>query len=343
MKRRAVFLLVSVAVLCLFLVPLRYRATRSIERQACILGTIVEIRVSGFHDTAVARRAVDEALKEIRRIDEAFSMYKPGSTVSRINTLKVGVSLVVDDETLSLLERSRYWNGRSSGAFDITIKPLKELWVSAGKKGSLPGKDEIDNALAAVGQHAVIIDAELKTIRLAREGVAIDLGGIAKGYAVDRAIDILKRYGIGSAIVVAGGDLFCLGRRDVNHPWKLAIRDPVKKDHTVAEFTIEDRAVSTSGGYERFTEIGERRFSHIIDPKTGMPLEDGPASVTIIARRAIDSDALATGVSVLGVQRGMELVNELEGVDAVIITNEAGALRFHSTRGMKERYGLTKK
>ncbi len=309
------------------------------SRAESIMGTSVVISV--FNPEAnktIITRAVDEAFEEVRRIDILMSNYKEDSEVNKINKLKAGKEIEVSAETMEALTRSQEISRISNGAFDITVLPLMELWgfYGDGDRDGMPTADEIAEALKYVG-YTKIKFGKNNQVAKSEDGVKIDLGGIAKGYAIDKAVQKLKSYGIKSAMVEAGGDFFCLGMKPDRVDWKMAIQHPRDKDKAFAVLEVADCAVATSGDYENYDTINGKRYSHIIDPRTGFPKGDIPASVTVAAKDAATADGLATAVFVLGPEEGMKLVESLPDVEAVIISDEGGNIKSAVSSGLKDK------
>ena len=305
------------------------------KKTSLMMGTIVEISIAGGEDKDLIKKAFEDAFEEMSRIDRKFSAYKEDSDVSRINRLKPGEWLVVDDETFRLIEESVEYSKFTDGAFDITVKPLVDLWGFFAHQGHVPSKEEIARALENVGSDKLILDKANKGIALARDGVKIDLGGIAKGYATDMAIASLSRGGIRNAIVNSGGDMYCMGRKSALELWRVGIQHPRKKGRLIAEVSLEDAAINPSGDYENFFEVGGRRFCHIIDPRTGMPVGSVPSSATIIAGDSTRAQALAKVPMVLGAAvgaRGMEKRFAEEWI--VISEGPEGALAIQKSNGI---------
>lgn len=309
------------------------------SRAESIMGTNVIISVFDSEPSkATVKRAVDEAFKEVKRVDILMSNYKEDSEVSKINMLKLGESIKVSDETMEVLRRSQEISRISDGAFDITVLPLMELWGFYGEKSRdiKPTDSERAEALKYVGYTKIRLGRDNQVTK-SDEGVKIDLGGIAKGYAIDKAAQRLKFYGIKSAMIEAGGDFFCSGIRPDKKAWKIAIQHPRNKRKAVAIFEAADCAVATSGDYENYNIIEKKRYSHIIDPRTGFPKGDIPASVTVAAKDATTADALATAVFVLSPEEGMKLVEILPDVEAVIISDEGGNIKSAVSSGLKDK------
>lgn len=285
-----------------------------------IMGT--EVTVTLWHENvATSQAAIRAVMTEMRRIDSALSPYKPESDLSLLNKHAFAKPQVLSDELSVLIDKSLYYGAVSNGAFDITFASLAQFYDYREKKQ--PSRDQIKAALPAINYKWLAFDRRANTLRYLHEKVKIDLGGIAKGYAVDRGVAILQRQGIQHASVSAGGDSRVLGDRR-GRPWLVGIKNPrASKDdeeHAVIRVPLENTALSTSGDYERFfidEESGER-VHHIINPRTGKSAAD-VMSVTILGDHGLDTDPLSTTVFVLGVKKGLKLINTFSQFDAIII------------------------
>jgi thiamine biosynthesis lipoprotein len=274
----------------------------------------------------VAEAAVRAVEREMRRIDETLSPYKSGSELSRMNQRASAAPYAVSDELFRLLLQSKKISDLTGGAFDVTFSSVGYLYDY--RKGIKPDAATLEQHRPLVNYHALLLDPAKQTVRYAKQGVRVDLGGIAKGYAVDRCIAILRQMGVQHALVTAGGDSYALGD-NFGKLWRVGIKHPRQKDKLVTVLPVKDLAVSTSGDYERFfmDDKGER-IHHILNPKTGRPVH-GVQSVTILATNSTLADALSTSVFVLGVQRGMQLVESLPGV-SVIVVDDQGQVHYSS-------------
>jgi thiamine biosynthesis lipoprotein len=289
------------------------------------MGTTVTMTVLD-PDREHGLEAIEAAFDEMVRVDRLMSTHRPESEVSRLN--REG-RIAAGPELRFVLERARTISEATSGAFDVTISPLLELFArSFRERGGPPLETEIESDLRLVDYRLIV------TVRdsvILPAGMAISLGGIAKGYAVDLALAALAREGIKHALVNAGGDLGALGDR-AGVPWRIAVQDPRDSGSIVATISLMEQTVATSGDYERAFDP-EREWHHIIDPRTGLSATD-LISVTVTAASALDADALATAVFVLGAGEGLELVEGLDGVEAILVT--AGGTLLAST-GMDYR------
>jgi len=280
------------------------------RQKQVMMGTFVEV-------TSPDRRAAEIVFAEIKRIERILSKYDPASEVSRLNKNK---EVKAGPELLYVLERSRYFWRATDGAFDVTVAPLVDLWGFTDRDFREPSKKEIQKALAAVGMKKIIFKTGNPVVKFMLPETKIDLGAIAKGYAVDCAVAQLKKQGVTSCLINAGGDIYCLGVKS-GTPWQVAIQDPGKKGFQ-GQLALSDKAVATSGDYEQFFSVGGKRYSHILNPRTGYPVQARVASVTIVADDCLTADALATAAMVLGKKKTEKLLKGFAGVTATIIEHE---------------------
>ncbi len=333
---------ISVAALFFFV-----RATRDtvmVSSTRFLMGTVVEIKspAASVEERKRAQDAIEKAFKEISRVEGVFSTFKIDSEISRINRETVNGPVKTTDEVLGLVERSIEFNKKTEGAFDITVKPLVELWRHARASQRLPTDVELKSALGRIGSKHISINRADKTIEFTIYGMAIDLGGVAKGYATSQAVRVLKECGIQNAIVNSGGDMYCLGMRSPASQWRVGIQHPRNKNKIFAELKLKDMAIDTSGDYEKFFTLEGKRYSHIIDPRTGYPIGDDTVSSTIIAKDPAVADMMATSMCVLGL-KGLKIVNGMDGIDAIIIKNNNGVLEMLASAGIERKYDIVKK
>ncbi len=281
-----------------------------------LMGTLIEITVVGPHDKL--QEATNAALDEMKRIEDLASFHKE-TELTEINK-NAGISPVrVKPELVSLIERALEISKLTDGAFDPTIGAVARLWnFSESEAPRLPSQDEIDQALKKVGWQKVEIFPEKNEVFLPEKGMALDLGGIAKCYAVNRAEQIIKSKGIKSALINAGGDIAAFGGKEPGVPWKVGIQDPRDNSGIAAVVEIESGLVFTSGDYERFFEKDGKRYHHILDPKTGYPAS-GAESVTIVAPDGTQCEGLPAAIFVLGPKEGMRLISKFKDVSCLII------------------------
>lgn len=287
-----------------------------------LMGTQVSVELwAEDHDAGMD--AIAEVLAEVERLDLMMNPWNPASELSRINREADGSPVTTTDEIIEVVERALYYSRISDGAFDISFASVGQHYDY--REGKSPDAQQLEEGRSNIDYRAIELDAASNTILFALPGLQIDLGGIAKGYAVDRGIRILLERGIRSAVVTAGGDSRIIGDLG-DRPRTIGIRHPRKRDEFVVMIPLQDTAISTSGDYERFFIEDGIRIHHILNPDTGRSSR-GAQSVSVLANKAIDSDALSTTTFVLGVERGLALINSLPGVDAIVIDGQ-GRLHY---------------
>jgi FAD:protein FMN transferase len=290
-------------------------------REEAIMGTRIAVEV-WHEDAAAAEAAIDAVIAEMHRIDALMSVYKPESQLSEVNREAANRPVEVAPELAGLISRALGFSELSGGAFDITYASVGYLYDYRDRRH--PTDAQIRAALPAINWRHVVVDPAASTVRFLRPGVRIDLGGIAKGHAVDSSIAILAARGITNATVTAGGDSRILGDRR-GRPWVVGIRHPDDRSRVIARIPLEDAAISTSGDYERYFDEDGVRYHHIIDPKTGKS-PHGVRSVTVIAPSSTLAEGLTKSVFIMGPERGLALVESQADVDAVVVTAEGKVL-----------------
>jgi len=313
------------------------RENRIIERTEPAMGTIVTIKVSVApgESEATARDAIGLAMAEIGRVESLFSAYREDSQVAKLNRARPNEAVKIDPEVFGLIKRSVGYSKDTYGAFDITVKPLVDLWKLAKASGILPSEKDIREAMVRVGSEKIVLDDKAKTVSFTVGGMSIDMSGVAKGYATDRAVKILRDNGVRNAIVDSGGDMYCLGKRNPTGQWVVGIQHPRDRGRILYKIEIENEGIDTSGDYEKYFMIGGKRYSHIIDPRTGFPIGDDVVSATVIAKDSETADAYATAFCVLG-EAGMGIMDK-KGLKGVTIRNNNGAISVEMSKGLKVR------
>lgn len=290
MKACVLALLVGQVFACLAGTPQSAPLSR-LEATVDAMGTTYTIVTYGS-DQHRLRGAVEEASEEARRLDRLLSNYVPASEWSQVNRIAAKEPVRVSPELFQLLAACVEYSKQSEGAFDISVGPLMKVWGFYKGTGHLPHRAEIRGALGRVGYQNILLDPKNNSVRFAFDGVEIDPGGIGKGYAIDKMVDILKQDGITSALVSAGGSsIYGIGAPPhEKRGWHVTIRDPKDKEKSAAEVWLYDNSLSTSANYEKFFYAEGRRYSHIMDPRTGYPAE-GTLSVSVVAPKTLDSEA----------------------------------------------------
>lgn len=280
---------------------------------------------SDFEITVVAKTQLEAdkqigiAISEISRIEALISSWKTTSETSNINK-NAGVSPVkVSKELFNLIQRALQISNLTDGAFDISYASMDKLWKYDGSMTQMPSKEAIKKSVAKVGYKDIVVDPQNSTVFLKNKGMKIGFGAIGKGYAADKAKKLLISNGVSGGIINASGDINSWGSKPSGSSWQVAITNPLNKNKAFAMLPIKD-AVVTSGNYEKYVTFNSRRYSHIIDPRTGYPSQ-GIISVTVFAPKAELADALATSVFVMGVETGIDRINQLKAIECIIITD----------------------
>jgi thiamine biosynthesis lipoprotein len=275
--------------------------------------------------------AIEHAFSSIERYGKLINFFSDESELYLINS-NAGIQEVkVSSETIETIEKSIYIAEISGGAFDPTIGPVMKLWDFYKK--TKPSKRDINKKLPLVNYRNIIINRRKSTVFLQVKGMLLDLGGISKGYAADLAVKTLKHSGIKSGLVAIAGDIKAFGLKPDGKPWMIGIQNPrqkIKTDEIIAKINLLDKAISTSGDYQRYFMINDKRYHHLLDPKTGYPVNK-LRSVSIITDKGVLTDGFSTAVFILGPEKGLELVQKI-GIDAIIIDNKG---IIHSTSGLK--------
>ncbi len=282
-----------------------------------IMGTAVSVEL-WMDDAGAAQAAIDAVMVEMRRVDASMSPYIETSELAKINREASQHPVKISAEMMSQLQQSLHYSQLTDGAFDISFASVGYLYDY--REHIQPTQQQIDSHLDAVDYRAIKLDPEKSTVHFMKPGMRIDLGGIAKGYAVDRGADILIARGVRNAIVTAGGDSRIIGDKR-GRPWMVGVKNPRDREKVSVMLPLADTAISTSGDYERYFMDGDRRVHHILNPKTGKSASD-VQSVSVLAPRGFDTDPLTKIFFVRGLAAGMALIDSLPGVDAIVIGSD---------------------
>ena len=285
-----------------------------------LMGTRFEL-VAVSEDEKLANAAIEAGIKEIQRIEALISEWQPTSQTSAINRSAGGMPVPVDEELYELIRRSLRISELTGGAFDITWAAADKVWKFDGSMKAMPDSQAVVNSIRHIGYQKIQLIPETHSVYLKEKGMKIGFGAIGKGYAANRARDVMQNMGIRSGVVNAAGDLITWGKQADGQPWFIGIADPADQDKVFSWLTADRTAVVTSGSYEKYAEINGTRYSHIIDPRTGYPAA-GLKSVTIICPDAELADALATATMVLGREEGLYLINQLKAVECLMVTDK---------------------
>jgi len=284
-----------------------------------LMGTRFEF-AAVTNNEQLAWEAIEAGIKETQRIEALLSEWQPNSQTSEINRNAGIKPMVVDQELYDLISRCLRISRMTGGAFDISFAAVDKVWHFDGTMKSLPTPQEVAASVSKIGYERIRLDPASHSVFLREPGMKIGFGAIGKGYAAGRARDLMRSMGIPGGVVNAAGDLTTWGKQANGESWYVGIADPAEKDKVFSWLTADEIAVVTSGNYEKYVEIGGKRYAHIIDPRTGYPVS-GLKSVTIVCPKAELADALATAVSVMGAEEGLHLINQLKGVECLLITD----------------------
>lgn len=328
MKNRIGFIVIAAVVgflLVLLYVDAATRAPVKVDSgYRVIMGTFSRVVVVARSEKA-GRACIAAAFKVQRRIESLMSYHRPDSELNRVNRHAAERPVPVNPLTFEVLQKAVYFSELSGGAFDVTVGPLVDLWRAAGDANEPPSEAALTEARLRVGYEKLILEPKEMTVQFATEGMRIDLGGIAKGFAIDKSVEAVRKGGALGGMVDIGGDIRCFGRPpEGQEHWRIGLQDPTEatEDLITGEplliLQLSDAAVTTSGDYRRYTTVAGRKQSHIMDAQTGRGANQ-LVSVTIIAPNATTADALATAVSVLGPQKGLALIETLPAVETILL------------------------
>ncbi|MEK6600160.1 MAG: FAD:protein FMN transferase [Deltaproteobacteria bacterium] len=319
MKPTTTAILATILVLSIIALSVYNKKPVEIKYSRVLMGTVVDITIIG-DDEARLNSAAEAAFAEIKRLEGLMSHYKEDSDVGRINAAAGKEAAHVSIETFEVIEAALEVSRLSSGAFDVTMGVLGKVWhftKDDGRTMMPPSKEEVKTILQLVDYRQIILDKEHSAVKLAKKGMKINLGGVAKGYITGRAAEVLKKNGIKKGIIHAGGDMVVFNETD--SPRLIGIQDPRNKDKMIGTIKISNAAIASSGDYERFFIKDGKRYHHIMDPSTGFPADKSMA-VTIAAKNPTFADALSTAVFVMGPIDGMKLIEGLPDVEGLIIS-----------------------
>ena len=292
------------------------------KKKQSLLGSPFEITVVA-KDSVQGNLFSDLAIAEVKRIENLISDWIPTSQISKVNQ-NAGISPVkVDKEVFDLVERATKISKLTSGAIDISYASMDRIWKFDGSMKEMPTPEEIRKSVEKVGYQNIILNPKDTTIFLKNKGMKLGLGGIGQGYIADKIKVLLQEKGCSSGLVNVSGDINTWGKQPNGNLWTVGIVNPMNKNKVFATFPLDDSAVETSGSYEKYVTFNGKRYSHIIDPRTGYPAT-GIISVSVFAKQTELADALATGIFVMGVEVGLDLVNQLKGIGCIIVDDKGG-------------------
>tara|TARA_R110002096_G_scaffold166299_1_gene335498 strand:- start:2474 stop:3454 length:981 start_codon:yes stop_codon:yes gene_type:complete len=296
------------------------QAQQAHKRTLKLMGSRFDITVVA-EDSITAKNYIESGIEEIDRIEKLISSWDENSQTSEINKYAGIKPVKVEAELFNLIERAMMISKLTDGAFDITYASMDKIWKFDGSMRKMPSEEDIRASVTKVGYNNILLDKEKLTVFLKIKGMKIGFGAIGKGYAADMAKKLLVAKGVTSGIINASGDMNSWGKQVDGNEWKVAITNPLNKNKVFALLPISNGAVVTSGDYEKYVEFNGKRYSHIIDPRTGYP-STGIISVTVFAPKAELADALATSVFVMGKEAGLDRINQLPNIECIIIDDK---------------------
>ncbi|EGT3615221.1 FAD:protein FMN transferase [Clostridium perfringens] len=305
-----------------------------ISKSDFFMGTIVNITLYDKFDEKI----LDDVFNKINEIESLLSLNIEDSEINKINN-KAGIEPVkVSSTTFDVIEKSLEYSKLSNGSFDITIGPLVKLWGIGSENAKVPNDTEILNTLDLINYENIILNQEEVSVFLTENNMILDLGAIAKGYIADVICETLIEEGVTKAIIDLGGNIFALGEKSKNENWTIGIQNPFEnRGAPLGTLSISNQSVVTSGIYERYLEINNIKYHHILNPKTGFPYDNNLASVTIVSSKSIDGDALSTSTFGMGVSDGLELIESLENIEGIFVTKSK---EIFISSGLKNNFKL---
>ncbi len=315
--------------IALLIVSLNSFGQTEYKRKVSMLGSPFEITVVA-KDSVEGKQFTDLAITEVRRIENQISDWIPTTQISLVNK-NAGIQAVkVDSEVFELVTRAIKISEITDGAFDISYASMDKIWQFDGSMTVMPSEEAIKKSVAKIGYKNIVMNKEDQSIFLKLPGMKLGLGGIGQGYIADKVKDLLIANRCTSGIVNVSGDINAWGKQINGKPWTVGIINPMNKNKVFATFPLENSSVETSGNYEKYVTFNGIRYSHIIDPRSGYPAQ-GVVSVSVFAKQTEIADALATGIFVLGVEVGLDLVNQLKGIECIIVDDKG---KIHASKGI---------
>ncbi|MEG1002904.1 MAG: FAD:protein FMN transferase [Clostridium sp.] len=305
-----------------------------ITRTELFMGTAIKVTIYDKSNEKI----LDKAFKRVIEIEDLVSINKEGTELTELNNNAGIKGVKLSDDSFNIVKKGLEYSKLSNGGYDLTIGPLVKLWSIGLPEAKVPNKNEIIDAIKKIDYKNVNINEDTKEVFLTEKGMMIDLGSIAKGYAADEIVKLLKENGVKEAIVDLGGNIYALGLKEGDKEWKVGIQDPfTDRGNVVGSVKVSNKSVVTTGIYERFIEKDGVKYHHILNPKDGYPYKTELAGVSIIADESVDADGLSTLVFTKGLDEGIKFIESLDGVDAVFITENRNV---YTTDGIKDNFKM---
>lgn len=301
------------------------------EATTFAMDTIMTFTV--YHENG--EQIMTDAEQEIRRLERLLSVTIEDSEIAQLNANAGKQAVPVSEDTMYLLKTAKEMDELTNGCYDMTISPVVKAWGFTEEEHYVPTQAELDALMPLVDNDSVILSEEDQTAYLEKEGMAVDLGGIAKGYTSDAVTKLMKKEGVESALIWLGGNISAIGNKPDGNPWKIAVENPLNTEDYVGLVEVSDCSVITSGGYQRYFDQDGKRYHHIIDPATGYPSDSGLLSVTIISENGTKADALSTALFVMGYDRAVELWRQSDDFEAIFVTEDGKVI---ATEGIADQF-----
>lgn len=339
LKNKLYLILIPILIIILLIVRHRRPSLELDSGPLLVMGTYANIKVR-CSDEQTGQTAMRQAMTALEEVDRCFNVYREDSELSTVNRLGAAGWVPVSLQTWHVLSLAKLYYHLTSGAFDITVSPLIHVWKQAEKNDKLPTINEIEQAAQMTDSDYIQLSEPglPHAVRLAKPGVEIVANALAKGWAVDHALNAMRLPGVWGAMIDIGGEIACFSNDPQTGPWTIGVQNPFVSNYASSQIiaseviTLTNGSVATSGNYRRYVTINSEHYSHIIDPRTGRPADKLP-SVTVTAPRTIDADALATAISVLGVTDGLTLIESLDGIECLLIDGTPEKPIFHRSTG----------
>ncbi|MGL5068050.1 MAG: FAD:protein FMN transferase [Sarcina sp.] len=332
MKKSLVFFIITMGLTLSGCSNTKMEDADPISRTELFMGTSVKITLYNHKD----EKTMDKAFERIKAIEDTVSINKEGTELNELNKNAGVRPIKLSADSIEIIEKGLEYSQLSKGSYDISIGPLVKLWSIGLPEAKVPSEEEIKNTLKNIDYSKIKINEN--EVFLEEEGMILDLGSIAKGYAADEVVELLEDEGIEKAVIDLGGNIYVMGKKAQGQKWKIGIQNPFANRGTaIGSILLEDKSIVTTGVYERYIEDGDTKYHHVLNPKTGYPYETEIAGVTIIADESIDADSLSTLVFTKGIVEGIKFIEGIKNVDAIFVTNDR---EIYKTTGIKDAFEL---
>ncbi|GAA0856390.1 MULTISPECIES: FAD:protein FMN transferase [Clostridium] len=334
MKKKVISFFVAILLVFSFIGCTEKKKAEPIHRTELFMGTAIKVTVYDKQDEEI----LDKVFKRIIEIEDLVSINKDNTEITNLNKNAGIKGVKLSEDSFNIIKKGLEYSKLSNGGYDVSIGPLVKLWSIGLPEAKVPNKDEIKNVINKIDYKKVKVNDETKEVFLEDKGMMLDLGSIAKGYAADEIVKVLKENNVKQAIIDLGGNIYALGLKDGDKDWKVGIQDPfTERGNVVGSVEVSNKSVVTTGIYERFIEKDGVKYHHILNPKDGYPYKTDIAGVSIIADKSVDADGLSTLVFTKGLDEGIKFIEDLDGVDAIFITNDR---KVYTTKGIKDNFKM---